>query len=140
MTKKNSCKECEVIKSVEWAKNNRETINKREKARLKTDINYKIRKTISTRLVGALKGNGKKHSILKYLGCTISELKIYLESKFGKGMTWNNHGFRGWHIDHILPLSNFDLTKEENLYIVCNYKNLQPLWWRENIVKGNKEV
>ena len=72
----------------------------------------------------------------KDLGCTIKELKIYLESKFQPGMTWENHGRFGWHIDHEVPLSSFDLTDREQFLKACHYTNLQPLWWNENLSKG----
>ena len=70
------------------------------------------------------------------LGCTIPELKQYLESKFQEGMTWENWGVHGWHIDHIIPLSSFDLTCREQFLKVCHYTNLQPLWAKDNLSKG----
>ena len=49
-------------------------------------------------------------------------------------MTWENYG--EWHIDHIIPL---DSANDENeLYSLCYYTNLQPLWGNENIRKGAK--
>jgi hypothetical protein len=61
----------------------------------------------------ALKNNSKRGSAVKDLGCSIEELKIYLESKFLPGMSWDNWSPDGWHIDHIKPLSKFDLTDRE---------------------------
>ena len=54
-------------------------------------------------------------------------------------MTWSNHSLKGWHIDHIKPLSKFDLEKESEQKKAFNYKNCQPLWAFENLEKGNKE-
>ena len=51
-------------------------------------------------------------------------------------MTWENHGHGGWHIDHIIPLDS--ALSEEELYKLCHYTNLQPLWAKDNIRKGNK--
>lgn len=59
--------------------------------------------------------------------------------QFEPGMTWDNLG-KGegkWQIDHIIPCSYFDLTKEENQRICFNYRNLQPLWAKDNLEKSN---
>jgi len=69
---------------------------------------------------------------------SIIELQKYLQSKFNNGMTWKNHGFRGWHIDHIIPLSSAKSQKElESLF---HYTNLQPLWWYDNLSKKDKII
>jgi hypothetical protein len=66
----------------------------------------------------------------------VLNLKIHLESKFQPGMTWENHGRNGWHIDHIKPLCSFDLTDLMQLRQACHYTNLQPLWAKENLRKN----
>ena len=75
---------------------------------------------------------------LELLGCTIEEHQEYLESKFTEGMTWENHGLKGWHIDHILPLNEggATLTEEEKIKRI-HYTNTQPLWAKDNYSKGN---
>lgn len=75
---------------------------------------------------------------IEMLGCTPEEFKKHLESKFKEGMTWSNHGKMGWHVDHIIPLSTFDLSNSEQAKIAFHYTNTQPLWWHENLSKGNK--
>lgn len=75
------------------------------------------------------------NSLSKSLGCRTYELREYLESKFEEGMTWDNYG-SDWEIDHIKPLSKFDLKNDEEFREVCNYNNLQPLWKKDNRSKG----
>jgi len=109
-----------------------------EKNRKKVDINYKLKKNLSTSLYIALKRSKKSNTTEKLLGCTLNEFKLYLESKFKSGMNWENWAVNGWHIDHIIPISSFDLSKDEDQKNCFHYTNLQPLWWYENIKKSNK--
>jgi len=109
--------------------------NKYLKERKKNDINFKLAVVLRTRLNKAIKRNQKMGSAVKDLGCTVEFLKNYLESKFTNGMKWNNHGL--WHIDHKKPLSKFNLENREEFLEACNYKNLQPLWEKDNLQKYN---
>jgi hypothetical protein len=104
----------------------------------KYDINFKLYNVLRNRIGMAIKNNYKSSSSVILLGCSIPELKIHLESQFKDGMTWDNHGIHGWHIDHIKPCSSFDLSKPEEQLKCFNYTNLQPLWAIENISKGGK--
>lgn len=69
------------------------------------------------------------------LGCDMKTLKNHLESQFAKGMSWDNYG--KWHVDHIKPISKFDLSDDEQIKECFNYCNLQPLWAADNIRKGS---
>lgn len=108
------------------------------------DINTKIASNLRARLWYFLKNNQKVGSAVKDLGCSVGELKQYLEKQFytniknDEKMTWGNYGFYGWHIDHIIPLSSFDLTKRKQFLKACHYTNLQPLWAEDNLKKGDK--
>lgn len=99
-------------------------------------IGDKLRARISTIIRQKMQGKRKAGSAVKDLGCTLMELMDHLESKFQDGMNWENYG--EWHIDHIKPLSMFDLTNEEDFKIAVHYKNLQPLWAIDNLKKSNK--
>lgn len=109
-----------------------------EKIRRSNDSQYKLRYLLRLRIYLALKGNFKKGSSVRDLGCTIPELKIHIQNKFVDGMDWNNHG--KWHLDHIKPLSKFNLTNREEFLIACHYTNLQPLWAKDNLIKSNKII
>ena len=103
--------------------------------RRKTDVNFYLKSRLRGRLSCALKRNQKAGSAIADLGCTIPELKKHLESKFQTGMTWDNRG-KEWHIDHVIPLARFNLQDRQQFLVACHYTNLQPLWARDNIVKG----
>lgn len=100
----------------------------------------KISQNLRGRIRSAIKAQNtdKNNSMKYYLNINIDGFKKYLEEKFIDGMSWDNYGKNGWHIDHIIPCSFFDLTIEENKQICFNYKNMQPLWELENITKQNK--
>lgn len=100
------------------------------------DINFKLAVNMRIRLNCAIKNNQKTGSAVKDLGCTIPELKVWLEQQFQPGMMWENYG--EWHIDHIVPLSKFDLTDRKQLIKACHWFNLQPLWAEDNLQKSNK--
>jgi hypothetical protein len=76
----------------------------------------------------------KKNKTFEIVGCTPQSLKEHLETQFIDGMSWDNRS--EWHIDHIIPLSS--AKTEEELYGLCHYTNLQPLWAEDNLKKSNK--
>ena len=126
-----------VKKSVYYQKTKNERKNYHNN-KLKTDIQYKLSGNLRSRLRRTINGNYKSGSAVKDLGCSVKELKIYLESKFQPGMSWDNWSRDGWHIDHIKPLASFDLTDRQQFLEACHYTNLQPLWAKENLSKGEK--
>lgn len=130
------------ITKLNWVKNNKEKYNlyssnwKKEKR--KTDPIYRLMSNLRSRTKQFLKGKDSSKKTLEVIGCCFEDLKIYLESKFTDGMTWDNYGFYGWHIDHIVPLSS--AKTKEDIYKLCHYTNLQPLWCNENLKKGNRII
>jgi 7-carboxy-7-deazaguanine synthase len=112
--------------------------SKYEKKRRERDEFYRIRVCLRSRLSSAVTKGYKSARTLELLGCSLEHLKQHLESQFRDGMSWDNYGKNGWEIDHIVPCSYFDLTKEENQRICFNYRNLQPLWASENNTKKAK--
>lgn len=111
------------------------------KAQLKKS-SFRVKEWERTRIKNAIRTSGvkTKERTLKNIGCTSSELKRYLESKFHEGMTWENHSAKGWHVDHIIPISSFDLNNPEDVKKCFHFTNLQPLWAQDNLKKGNTLV
>jgi len=70
------------------------------------------------------------------LGCSYDEARKHIELKFKDGMNWGNYG-SVWEIDQIEPIGC--ANSEEELYILCNHKNLQPLFKEENKKKAKPE-
>ncbi len=117
---------------------NKKKANLKTKERWKWDIKFKIKGVLSSGLRSALKKNKKSGRTIELLGCTIEEFKKYIESKFTEGMSWENYGLRGWHIDHIIACDTFDLSQEEAQRFCFHYTNLQPLWGGDNLRKNAK--
>jgi hypothetical protein len=84
------------------------------------------------------RGLWKHGKTVELLGMTFAEFRPYIESLFKDGMSWENHG--EWHLDHIKPCASFDLSKEEEQKKCFHYTNLQPLWAKDNLIKGKKSL
>lgn len=124
---------------------NKERIFAYWKDRAHTNLPFKLAKRLRNRARKALNGRMKPSSVVGDLGCTILQLMKYFESRFyprkdGTQMTWDNYGRNGWHIDHIRPLTVFDLENCEDFKKACHFTNLQPLWSEDNLTKGSKHV
>lgn len=141
-------RESEIAKAKKW---NKENANKAKIAnakytkthnyyvnRYRTDINFRLRVILRSRLLQSVKTDAKAGSAVRDLGCSITEFKNYIESKFIVGMTWDNMG--KWHLDHIEPLLKFDLTDKEQFLKACHYTNIQPLWIEDHIKKTVQDV
>lgn len=79
-------------------------------------------------------GLRKKFRTQAHLGCTIPHARDHIQKQFKKGMTRDNYG--EWNIDHIIPLCAFDLTRENELMQACNWRNLRPMWAKDNLAKS----
>lgn len=100
----------------------------------------RLRMNLTARVLVAVKKqySKKAYKTMELIGCSIEHLRDHLESQFTEGMTWENMGQDGWHIDHIKPCFSFDLSKESEQLKCFNWKNLQPLWAKDNWKKGTK--
>ena len=130
----------------EYYQKNKQAVIKRiiehQANRYKEDPTFRLQKNMRRGLGGCLSGQTKNSRTFDYVGLTPEELMAYLEAKFTDGMTRDNYG--KWHVDHIRPLSSFDFYKhelgskefEDLLHQAWHHTNLQPLWAKDNIIKG----
>lgn len=77
-------------------------------------------------------------ALFEFLGYTPFDLKRHLERQFRDGMTWDAFRAGEIHIDHVIPVAQFDLTDDEEVRRCWALTNLQPLWAHENLAKGAK--
>jgi hypothetical protein len=132
-------KEISALWRVEHPDRAASCISKYHKQRRQKDPLYRFLQSIRSQAVRVVKqvGLGKKPTnTFKWVGCSPEQLKAHIESLFLEGMTWDNYGKYGWHVDHVRPVSSF---KPEEWEQINHYTNLQPLWWQDNILKSNKQ-
>lgn len=110
----------------------------RDRKTKRNNLEWRIQKSLRDRLYRAIKFHRKIGSAIELVGCTFPELISHLESKFRDGMTWQNWGVDGWHIDHMQPCASFDLSDPEQQRRCFHYTNLQPLWASDNQRKKDR--
>jgi hypothetical protein len=128
------------VKKKKWITENREAYNQYFRTMKKNNPLYKLSCTVRGRINNILKIKSikKKYKTFDVIGCSSEFLKGYIENQFTNGMNWENHGQFGWHIDHRIPLDS--AKTEDEIYKLCHYTNLQPLWWEDNLHKSTKIV
>lgn len=107
--------------------------------RRKTDVAFRLTQNIRSHILRVLRGQKKVEKTLNLLGVkSIEFYKQYLGAQFTAGMSWANYGV--WHIDHIVPLSRFNLAEPSEQRLAFNHKNTRPLWGEQNKKRGNRLV
>ena len=103
-------------------------------------LKHCLRNAIHNRIGSKVKGRSW------YIGYSSSDLKSWLEGQFKPGMSWKNYGRKGWHIDHKRPLASFNFFDDcgninhDEVVKAMALENLQPLWAKENLIKGDKTL
>ena len=125
----------------EYAKTPRQ--RKQRKAYIKAlmrNPEFRMRKNLRCRVRVALRKARLQNPdrYIALLGCSYKQYAEYIESLFVDGMSWDNYGTHGWHIDHIRPCCTFDLTDMDQARACFHYSNTQPLWAADNLSKGGK--
>ena len=157
------CKDCWKEHSKEYSTNNRDKIaeyqkehrarpevkeryNEWQREQYKNNPQKRLRIKISSETKSTLLGVHSNMTIvsekygMKKIGLTTVQYREYIESLWTEGMSWDNygHGKGKWCIDHIDPKNFFDLTDPE-LYRKCShYTNTQPMWYMDNMSKGDR--
>ena len=134
-------KEKKRMRSIEYSSTEEYKIKKRkankkyyEQNKFRTRVSAAVRKSLNTC------GRKRGRSWEKLVGYTLQQLKEHIEKQFKNGMSWNTYGVKGWHIDHIRPVSSFNITSTdcEDFKKCWALENLQPLWWCDNLSKNDK--
>lgn len=141
------CRSCSTIKHRDYLRANPGFKGKSERAKVterlrkhrrrKTPLNrlrHQMRKTIKRHL-NELRG---KNLYVNILGCRSHEFIQYLESQFDERMNWDNRSIDGWHMDHIIPISAFDISNKLHVKWCWNYRNTQPMWGKDNENKSDR--
>lgn len=135
-----------IAQGRDWRLKNRDKINllarKRFCEKYHTDLCFKFIANQRSRINGFLRNVKaiKAGKSMCLIGCSAEQFKKHIESLWTDGMSWNNHGYYGWHVDHIKPLISFDMRDPEQQKIAFHYTNLQPLWMKDNFSKCAKTM
>ena len=149
------CKQCVCLRANQWTTDNPEKrkeymrkyrerngarINERRRARRNNNPQMRLARNIGTAMRDTLKHHKAGRPWESLVGYTEDDLRRHLEAQFQPGMTWDNYGKDGWHMDHIIPVSVFSYNRPEDIdFQRCwAMDNLQPLWAHKNLSKGAK--
>lgn len=118
--------------------NSRPASNARRRFRYSSDPAYRVELAARNRIRTAVakRGTKKSRKTIELLGCTPEFFVSFIEAAFKPGMTWENYG--AWEIDHVIPVSKFDIGDSSQQGIAFHYSNCQPLWKNTNRAKGAK--
>ncbi len=121
----------------QWRNNNKEYIKQYQNNRYHTDFNFKMKKCLSSRLTNLFSNQKHSATLSNLLDCSDNFLKSWIIYQFNDKMSENNYGIY-YHIDHVLPISRFNMNDEYDRKLIWNWKNLKPLEKIENIRKSNR--
>lgn len=145
--KRNECRDCtnaylraykKEYRKLSKVKQKNKEYNKEYKKKWRKRTDIRLHRAMMSYIKRALEIETRSNKIFSKLGYTIQDLKTHIENKFLEGMSWDNYG--EWHIDHIVPRSwtPYCSMEDENFSKCWALENLQPLWAKDNISKGNR--
>jgi hypothetical protein len=154
---RSQCKQCRVKTEGERSKTQRDKCNERNrkykeshKEKIQTynreyvskkrneDIQYRLRSSVTGRMRTVLE-TSNVDDLVCLIGCSPKQCKHWLSYQFDEHMSWDNHGTY-WQIDHVIPLSVFDMTLKSQQVLACNWSNIRPLKGCDNRLKTNEIV
>ncbi len=128
------CKYCNEIKHRDRFRHNRLKCRDCER----DEPVEKFKRYIRTRIYNCLRYKNKTKCSVDYLGCSSEEYFKWIFN-YNNNCSLENHG-KEWHIDHVIPISKFDLNNEDEQLIAFNWRNTMPLTAQENLSKNNKII
>jgi hypothetical protein len=133
-------RQCSAIRKLDAEKRAMDNETRRKRtAEKRKDPLYRAVCNIRSRISTACSnGFTKPGSTIGALGCSLPELKLWLEKQFLPGMSWENYGRKGWHVDHVREVCTFDLSDPAQFSACNHYTNLQPLWASDNLAKEHE--
>jgi hypothetical protein len=102
------------------------------------DPTEKFKRYIRTRIYNCLRNKNKSKHSVEYLGCSSDDYFKWIFN-YNSYCSLENHG-KMWHIDHVIPISKFDLNDLEEQLLAFNWRNTMPLSSKENLTKNNKII
>lgn len=118
-----------------WFQDNKSQVQAKNRERMATDPRYKF--IVNQRRRISLSLGKKQKKTIEYLGCNSEEFFQWISSHMDGSFTLENHG-NEWHIDHVIPVSTFNLDNESEVFLALNWRNTMPLSAKENLTKNNK--
>ena len=123
------CSKCSQIKAKDNFRHNRLKCKDCERDEPLDKLKRNIRCRIYSTLIK------KELQTAEYLGLNSVE---YFKWLLTCDERYNLENKNEWHIDHVIPLSRFNLNIKEEQLVAFNWRNTMPLSVRENLSKNNK--
>ena len=128
------CRYCHEIKYKERFRHNRMKCRDCER----DEPVEKFKRYIRTRIYNCLRRHSKEAHSIEYLGCSTKEYFEWIFN-YNNNYSLDNHG-KEWHIDHVIPISKFNLDNVQEQYLAFNWRNTMPLSCKDNLAKNNKLI
>lgn len=117
-----------------WYQKNKEKRNQKEKEKVKENHGFRLYKNNKRNLNRLIH---KKNPDKEFLGTKFKIIMEWFEFCFDDEMTWDNYASY-WEVDHVIPVTNFDLDDKEQEKLCFDWKNITPLNKKENMKKKGK--